>query len=133
MEASILKSIKKMLGVGDDDDSFDLDIMTHINTAISTLTDLGVGPADGYVVDDVEDDWDDFVPDADKVKQSKIKTLVYIKTRLAFDPPESSYLLDALDKQKTELEWRLSVNREETGWVDPNPPVTVPESGGQDE
>jgi len=123
MEQSILKSTKKMLGVGDDDPTFDLDIMTHINTAISTLTDLGVGPADGYVIDDETDDWDDFLPETDRVKLSQAKTIVYIRVKMLFDPPTSSYLLDAAEKQLRELEWRLSVNREAEAWVDPNPPV----------
>lgn len=135
---SILNDTKKMLGVGDDDTSFDLAIMIHINSAISTLTDIGVGPENGYIIDDAEDDWDDFLPELDNVKTSKVKTIIYIRTKLLFDPPTSSYLLDAAQKQLEELEWRLNVNREGEDWVDPNPRVPIdPEltilPGGQGE
>lgn len=126
MEQSVLKSTKKILGIGDDDASFDLDIITHINSAFSILTDLGVGPATGFAIDDADDEWDDFLPDiGDQIKLSKVKNCVFLRTKLWFDPPTSSYLLTAAEKQLQEQEWRLSVNREETGWVDPDPSVPV--------
>jgi hypothetical protein len=139
LEQSILKSTKKMLGIGDDDESFDLDIMTHINSAFSHLNDLGVGPKDGFVVDDEDDDWDDFLPDTDEegnsnlVKLSKVKTVVFLRTKMVFDPPASSYLQDSMEKLLQEAEWRLSANRESTDWVDPGPPAFSIESGGQGE
>lgn len=122
MEQSILKSTKKILGVGPDDTSFDLDIITHINSEFSILTDLGVGPAGGFVIQDDSAEWETFLPD-DKIKLSKVKTCVWLRTRLLFDPPASSYLLDAAAKQLQEHEWRLNVNREATGWTDPDPAV----------
>lgn len=113
MEPSILKSTKKLLGVGDD--SFDLDIMTHINSAFSTLHDLGIGPQPGFVVEDDTAVWLDFLDDIeDTVVQSKVKTYVYLKTRQLFDPPTTQYFLEAMTKQIQELEWRINVNREET-------------------
>lgn len=124
MEQSILKSTKKLLGIGDDDLSFDLDIITHINSAFSTLTDLGVGPVDGFVIEDGTMEWESYLPD-DPIKLSKAKTCVFLETRLLFDPPTSSYLLDAVQKQLQEAQWRLNVNREETAWVDPDPPVPI--------
>ena len=122
MEQSILKSTKKILNLEPDDTSFDLDIVTHINSAFSVLHDLGVGPEKGFAVEDEADVWDDFLAN-DQVKQSKVKTSVYLRTRLAFDPPTQSFLIDAIQEQLREAEWRLSTNREATEWVDPNPPV----------
>jgi hypothetical protein len=139
LEQSILKSTKKMLGIGDDDESFDLDIITHINSAFSHLNDLGVGPEDGFVIDDDSEEWDDFLPDADTdgkpnlVKLSKVKTVVFIRTKMVFDPSASSYLQDSMEKLLQEAEWRLSTNRESTDWVDPSPPALSLESGGQGE
>jgi hypothetical protein len=113
MEPSILKCTKKLLGVGDD--SFDLDILTHINSAFSTLHDLGIGPQPGFVVEDDTAVWLDFLDDIeDTVVQSKVKTYIYLKTRQLFDPPTTQYLQDAMTKQIQELEWRINVNREET-------------------
>jgi hypothetical protein len=120
MEQSILKSTKKILGIGPDDTSFDLDIITHINTEFSTLTDLGVGPEAGFVIEDESAEWDSYLPD-DLVRLTKVKTCVHLRTRLLFDPPTSSYLLDAIKEQLRESEWRLSTNREATDWTDPEP------------
>lgn len=134
MEQSILISTKKILGVGADDESFDLDIITHINTAFSVLTDLGVGPVGGFVIEDDEALWADYlvgaVDDPDDpehtVKLSKIKAIVHMRARLLFDPPTTTFLLDALNEQLKEQEWRLNTNREAYAWVDPNP-VSVPD------
>lgn len=129
MEQSILKSTKKILGVDPTDTSFDLDIITHINSAFSTLTDLGVGPAEGFVIEDDTVQWDAFLVD-DPIKLSKVKTAVFLHTRLLFDPPTVSYLLEASQRQLQEQLWRLSVNREETEWVDPEPPTVLVVDGG---
>jgi hypothetical protein len=131
MEQSILKSTKKLLNVGDDDTSFDLDIVTYINLAFSDLTDLGVGPEAGFVIEDETAQWDAYLPDEeDLVKLGKVKIIVWLRTRLLFDPPTSSYLLDTIQKQLQEQEWRLNVNCEETEWVDPDPPDVFIVDGG---
>jgi hypothetical protein len=135
MEQSILKSTKKVLNVGVDDASFDLDIITHINTAFSILTDLGVGPLSGFVIEDEEAVWEDYFPNEDdpaklKVQLSKVKTVVFLRTRLLFDPPTVSYLLDSTKEQLREAEWRLNVNREESEWVDPAPDAVLVVDGG---
>lgn len=135
LEQSILKSTKKVLGVGDDDDSFDLDIITHINTAFSVLTDLGVGPLSGFVIEGVDEEWGTYFPNEDdpeklKVQLSKIKTCVFLRTKLLFDPPTIAYLLDSTKEQLREVEWRLNVNREETEWVDPAPDTVLIVDGG---
>jgi hypothetical protein len=121
MEQSILLSTKKILGVAPDDDSFDLDIITHINSAFSNLHQLGIGPIDGFVIDDEEAEWADFGISSPPML-SLLKTCIYLRVRLLFDPPGTSYLLGAAERQVQEHEWRLSVLREHTDWVDPDPP-----------
>jgi hypothetical protein len=120
MEQSILNSTKKILGIAEDYTVFDLDIITHINTAFSTLTQLGVGPAQGFMIEDATEVWTDFI--ADDLQYNSVKSYVFLKVRQLFDPPSTSYLIAATEKQIEELEWRLNVHREEDGWVDPNPP-----------
>src|SRR4051794_31087184 len=119
MEMSILNSTKKILGIANDYTAFDLDIITHINTAFSTLTQLGVGPATGFMIEDDTAVWDDFI--SDDFQYNSVKSYVFLRVRHLFDPPTTSYLITASEKQISELEWRLNVHREETGWVDPDP------------
>lgn len=102
---SILTSIKKLLGPGAEDTHFDQDIIMHINSALSTLTHIGVGPAEGFSINDDSETWEDFTQD--KKILSHVKTYVYVKTRLVFDPPTSSAVLDAFTKEASHLEWRL--------------------------
>lgn len=126
MEQSILKSTKKVLQIGPDDTSFDLDILTHINSAFSTLTDLGVGAQVGFAIQDDTTLWAAFLPlSGDLVTLSKVKTFVFLHTRLLFDPPAASFLLMAMEKQIEECLFRISVNREANAWVDPDPPIVV--------
>lgn len=124
MEQSILKSTKKILNVDPDDDSFDLDILTHINTALSHLQQIGIGPPDGFVIDSDEATWDDFLSGASNSILSAAKTNVYLRVRSVFDPPTLSHVLTAMQQQLTESDMRLSMMREGTEWVDPNA-VTV--------
>lgn len=121
MEQSILTSTKKILGITEDYIVFDLDIITHINTAFSTLTQLGVGPPGGFMIESNEEVWDDFI-DSD-LQYNSVKSYVFLKVRQLFDPPSTSYLIAAVERQIQELEWRLNVHREETGWVDPDPDI----------
>lgn len=123
MENSILNSTKKILGLDADYTAFDLDIITHINTAFSTLNQLGVGPVDGFMIEDAEAVWADFI--VDDVKLNSVKTYIYLKVRMLFDPPTTSFLIEAFNHQIEELEWRMNVNREQTDWVDPDPPVVI--------
>lgn len=123
MESSILTSIKKNLGIDASYTVFDQDIITYINAAFSTLTQLGVGPAVGFMIDSADDVWDDFIVLDDDREYNSIKIYIQLRVRMLFDPPQTSYLLDAMTEQINQLEWRLNVHREETGWVDPDPPV----------
>jgi hypothetical protein len=119
MEQSILTSTKKILGIAEDYTIFDLDIITHINSAFSTLTQLGVGPAEGFMISGAAETWTDFI--GEDFQYNSVKSYVFLKTRQLFDPPQTSYLISAVERQIQELEWRLNVHREETGWVDPDP------------
>jgi hypothetical protein len=131
MEESILKSTKKILNVGVDDDSFDLDIITHINAAFSHLQTLGIGPKAGFVILDADAEWGDFLPAPDPVPDnylpilSAVKTNVALRVRLVFDPPQMSSVLTALQSTLDQSDWRLNVLREETDWVNPDPPVVI--------
>jgi hypothetical protein len=124
MEQSILNSTKKLLNISPDDDSFDLDVITHINSEFSVLHDLGVGPVDGFVIEDESAEWESYLAD-DAVKLSKVKTCVWLRVRLLFDPPVQSFLITILKDQLLEEEWRLNTNREASEWTDPDPPVPV--------
>lgn len=125
MDMSILNSTKKILGIANDYTAFDQDIITHINTAFSTLTQLGVGPADGFMIEDDSAVWAEFI-DID-IQLNSVKSYVFLRVRLLFDPPGTSYLINAYQDQIKELEWRLNTHREETAWVDPDPePVLDP-------
>lgn len=119
MEPSILNSTKKMLGIAEDYTVFDLDIITHINTAFSTLAQLGVGPLSGFMIEGNSEVWDDFIG-IDR-QYNSVKSYVFLRVRLLFDPPSTSYLILAYEKQIEELEWRLNTHREETQWTDPDP------------
>lgn len=110
MENSILKSTKKILGLSDTYDAFDLDILTHINAVFSELDQLGIGPTDGYFIEDDTETWDDFLVPPNQL--AVVRTLMFLKVRLLFDPPGTSFLLDALKNQIEKYEWRLNVMRE---------------------
>ena len=103
---SILTSIKKLLGISSDYTHFDDDIIMQINSAFSTLTQLGVGPVEGFEIQDASSTWDEFIDDP---RLNFAKTYVQLKVKLAFDPPTSSALMESYNRQLDELTWRLSV------------------------
>ena len=107
---SILDSTKKILGLDPEYDVFDVDIITHINTAFFTLNQLGVGPAEGFMILDNTSTWALF--SEGQVNLNAVKTYVYLRVRLLFDPPQTSFAISAMEKQIQELEWRLNVHRE---------------------
>lgn len=104
---SILDSTKKILGLDADYDAFDLDIITHINSTFAQLSQLGVGPDEGFSIEDSETLWADFLG-ANKLLNF-IKTYMYLKVRLFFDPPSTSFGITATQDQIKELEWRINV------------------------
>lgn len=103
---SILDNIKKLLGPSADNTDFDTDIIIHINTVFSILYQLGVGPTEGFQITDASKVWTDFLPTGGKLEM--VKTYVYLKTKLYFDPPMSSAAIDASNRQINELEWRIN-------------------------
>lgn len=110
MSESILDSTKKILGIDSEYDAFDLDVMMHINGALSTLTQLGLGPEEGFMIEGRDEEWGDLLED--DMRLNSVKTYIYLKVRLLFDPPSTSFVLEAMKNQITELEWRLNVYRE---------------------
>jgi hypothetical protein len=110
MEASILTSTKKILGIAEAYTAFDLDIITHINATVSILAQLGVGPSEGFMIEDELNEWDEF--DVPQAQSNLVKTYIFLKVRLLFDPPATSYLITATENQIKEYEWRLNLARE---------------------
>lgn len=104
---SILGSIKKLLGITEVYDVFDKDLVMHINSVFFVLTQLGVGPEEGFTIQDETAVWDDFIPCGANLEA--VKSYVYLKVRLLFDPPQSSALTEAINRQISEFEWRLNV------------------------
>ncbi len=105
---SILDSVKKKLGLDPETmNEFDSDIIDCINMALSTLTQLGIGPDLGFSIHDNSAQWSEFIGEDPRLNLAR--TYVFIKTRILFDPPQSSYVLTALEDQAKELEWRLNV------------------------
>lgn len=121
---SILTSVKKALGIPSDYEHFDRDILLHLNTVMSILNQLGVGPEEGFIVEDDSTLWSDlFDGDIDTNKMMYVKSYVCLRVRLLFDPPTSSGAIDAMERQMRELEWRITVTRDprdnsEEGTVD---------------
>ena len=111
MQESILVSVKKLLGIAPEYEIFDTDIILHINSALSVLTQLGIGPSKGYMIRDANDLWSDFVKD--DPRQELLKVYVYLRVRLIFDPPSSSSVIEAINNQIKEYEWRLTVISDE--------------------
>lgn len=103
---SILVSVKKLLGITEEQTAFDTDIIIGINATLNALTQIGVGPDDGFTISDSSALWSDFINDDRKLEL--VKTYVYLKTRLIFDPPQSSSVMDAINKTLQEVEWRIS-------------------------
>lgn len=110
--SSILNDIKKMLGIDKDYEVFDTDVIIHINSAFMTLNELGVGPKSGFMISGSEEDWSKFFPE--KIQLEGVKTYIYLRVKLLFDPPGNSFLVDAIEKQIKELEWRLNVKAEDS-------------------
>lgn len=108
---SILTSIKKMLGLTEDDTTFDPDIIIHINSVFMTLTQLGVGPSEGFYIEDDSAEWMDFISDLSKLQA--VKTYIFLRVKLLFDPGSvGSSTLASYERSIQELEWRLNVAAE---------------------
>jgi hypothetical protein len=122
---SILTSTKKLLNIHENDTDFDMDVLLHINSAFSTLHQLGVGPENGFAIVDATDTWTSFLGTDQRF--NSVKSYIYLKVRLIFDPPATSFHLEAVNRQIQELEWRLNVLIETDLWTDPDPDGSTPE------
>lgn len=103
---SIMLTVKKMLGIAEEYHAFDLDIITNINAVFLTLNQLGVGPEYPFAITGPETQWDDFLGDQFEILQA-IQTYTFMRVRLMFDPPTNSFLVDSMQKQIDEMEWRF--------------------------
>ena len=104
---SILTSIKKLLGITEEYEHFDQDIIMHINSVFMILTQMGVGPEEGFTISDSTTTWSEFTDDDKKIEA--VKSYVYLKVRLLFDPPASSSVMEAINRSISEFEWRLNI------------------------
>ena len=107
MEQSILTSIKSALMIDETAEHFDKTLIMHINSVFMILTQLGLGPESGFRIKDKQDTWADFLED--RIDLESLKTYIYQKVRLIFDPPQMGYLVDSIERSCTEFEWRLNV------------------------
>ena len=112
MNGSILDSIKKNLGIVPEYTAFDDQIILDINAAFSTLHQLGFGPDEGFEITGIDEFWSDII---EEPRFNFVKSYVCMKVRVMFDPPTSSYALDALNKQIAEYEWRIKSEIETGG------------------
>ena len=110
MDESILISVKQMLGLHAEDETFDPELMMHINSVFTTLYQLGVGPEEGYRITSKDNKWSECIPQEEHY--DLMKSYIYMKVRYLFDPPTIGSLNDALKKQIDEAEWRLNINYE---------------------
>jgi len=113
MEDSILNSIKKLLGISAEYTHFDTDIIIHINSVFMTLTQLGVGPSEGFRIQDSKNTWSEFIEDDDNL--DAVKTYIYLKVKLVFDPPLNGSVTETIKESIREYEWRLNIQTE-TEW-----------------
>ena len=111
MNESILVSIKKLLGIAGDYPYFDADIITHINSVLMVLTQVGVGPEDGFTITGDTETWKQFLG-TDFSKLMAVRTYVYLKVKIIFDPPQSSAAIESINRLINEFEWRLNVAAE---------------------
>lgn len=127
VETSILKSVKKTLGLDENYDAFDHDVITHVNSAFFTLHQLGIGPTEGFMIEGDEEIWDEFTGTGVKMTTlNAVKTYIYLYVRLLFDPPGTPHHIKAAEDQKTELTHRLLTERELQAWYPPSSLPSLP-------
>ena len=118
MAESILQTIKRMIGPSMLSNEFDTDLVVHINSVLFDLNELGVGPSDGFVITGETETWEDLLG-ADVKYLEAVKTFIYLKVKMIFDPPTVGGVINAYEKLIKEYEWRINV------MVDPKPPVNT--------
>lgn len=112
MNESILMSVKKLLGILPGSTEFDADIIMNINAAFFTLSQLGVGPSDGFVITGDMETFEDFLGADSTIEQNQVRMYLFYKTKLGFDPPQSSIVMESIKEMIREAEWRLNVQVE---------------------
>lgn len=110
MDDSILETLKQTLGISKDDDSFDTDLVAHINAALMVLADLGVGPSNGLIITGPQETWAMLAGNREDLEM--VKSYLTLKVKLLFDPPSSSFVLESYKNLIAEWEWRLNVRAE---------------------
>ena len=110
MQESILASIKKLLGITEEYTHFDADIIMHINSVFMILMQLGIGPANGFSITGDSEVWSDFLSDVAWLES--VKSYVYLKVKLLFDPPQSGTVIGSMEKLITEFEWRCQEEKD---------------------
>lgn len=110
MNDSILTSIKKLLGITEEYEHFDQDIIIHINSVFMILNQLGVGPSNGFSITDKTAVWSDFISEGSNLES--VKSYIYLKVRLLFDPPTTSAVMESMNRMISEFEFRLNVSAE---------------------
>ena len=117
LESSILKSTKKKLGLLDAYDEFDQDVIDYINSAFFRLYQLGLGPSEGFAIDDDSEEWDEFdTVGLNVAALNAVKTYITLKVKLAFDPPGTPHHVKAIEDQLSELEHTLRTERDLAKW-----------------
>lgn len=114
MEDSILTTVKKTLGLDEAYTAFDLDVTIFINSVLSNLNQIGVGPVNGFQIEDESTTWEDFLGDDPRL--NNVKAFVYLKVRMLFDPPPTSFAIAAMESQAKELEFRIYTLMEVEKW-----------------
>lgn len=109
MTDSILNSVKKMLGITKEYKHFDTDVIIHINSTFSILAQIGIGPDEGFTIEDESTTWSEFIPEDSYHLLDMVRTYMFMRVRSMFDPPMSSSVSEAYNRQISELEWRLMV------------------------
>ena len=104
--SSILKDVKHMLGHTEEDTAFDTDIIIFINGVFGTLTQLGIGPLIGYQITGADNVWEEFYSDP---RLNSVKSYIFLCAKLAFDPPDTGFVTESMNRQKQEMEFRLNV------------------------
>ena len=107
MSESILENTKKVLSIDPSYTAFDVDIMMHINTVFNTLHQLGVGPVNGFQIVSNEAVWEDFI--GNEILLNQVKSYIYIKVRMLFDPPQTAHAIRVLEEAAKEAEWRMNI------------------------
>lgn len=107
---SILTSIKKLLGITEEYTHFDPDIIMHINSVFMILNQMGVGPSEGFRIEDKNTTWDEYITEGENIES--VKSYIHLKVKLLFDPPQGGAVMEATKQMINELEWRLNFETE---------------------